>query len=638
MVEDELQRQRRANKSLTRELLSAYEELDLLHTLASIFATSADVDEMGTRLVDEAVKNLDAAAGFLIFTGEGMEEFEPVIQGADPDEVQAFVRVAAPQVLRGESVLLDHALAEGHDPRPLVMVPLRSRDGIFGALGLLRAPGADPFTAGENKALLVLATQAAGVILQKRNLDLTYLSDRLRKSNEGLEALLDISRELTATLDVNRVLAAMVNLPGKVVPYERASISLKEGSGWRIRAVSGMATADRSRPDIRRLESLHAWVGERGDPVRFELGTEEEGGEPAAVPALFVEALRGAGMVSFQSFTLADEEGVLGILALERSEAGGLPEGAEEVLAVLINQASVALRNAQLYSQVPLIGLIEPILEKRRRFQLLSRSQRFLWGAGVALLVAALFLVPVPLRISGSCRLVAEHLVSVSPSVAGRVMEVAVAEGETVRAGQVLARLDDRELRLKEGEAQARVQTARRRVRQLEAQGNPEAAALERTRVHRLEREEELAAAALAEAVLLAPRDGVVVTPRLGQLVGQRLEPGDIFCLLTALDSIEAEVAIAEVDAGYLEPGRVAEVKLDAYPQRTFVGRVVTVRPVTETRDGRQVVVARVRVDNEEQSLRPGMLGRARLRVRQTSLGRYLLRRPVRWVRSLFWF
>ena len=47
MPEDELKRLQETNQSLTRELLSAYEELNLLHTLASIFATSADVDEMG---------------------------------------------------------------------------------------------------------------------------------------------------------------------------------------------------------------------------------------------------------------------------------------------------------------------------------------------------------------------------------------------------------------------------------------------------------------------------------------------------------------------------------------------------------------------------------------------------------------
>jgi RND family efflux transporter MFP subunit len=632
MAEDELQQLRRTNQSLTRELLAVYEELDLLHTLASIFATSDDVDEMGRRLVDEAVENLGAAAGFLIFTGEGMEEFDPVLQGASAEEVQAFVQVAAPKVLQGEAVLLDHALAEGFEPRPLLVVPLRSRDGIFGALGLMRADGGQAFTAGEKKALSVLATQAGGVILQKRNLDLTYLSERLRKTNEGLQTLLDISRELTATLDVSRVLSAMVNLPGQVVPYDRASISLKEGNRWRLRAVSGMAEPERNRPEIRTLESLHVWVGERGEPVRFEMG---EGADE--VPELFREALGRAQMASFQALPLADEEGTLGILALERSEGGRLPEGTEDVLAVLANQATVALRNAQLYSQVPLIGVLERIVEKRRRFAGMSHTRRLVWLGGVAAVTAALILVPVPFHVRGSCRLVPARTLSVSSAVPGRVARVDVEEGEAVTKGQILARLDDRDLRLQQGEARARVLTAQRRVLQMEASQHPESAALERVRLERLRREEELAAAALGETNLEAPGDGVVLTPRVREFVGQRLESGDVFCILAALDPLEVEVAVPEVDAGSLVVGRPAQIKLDAYPHRTFPAEVVAIRPAAEEREGRQVVVARLRVENPDRGLRPGMMGKARVHVRQASLGRYLFRRPLRWLRSLLW-
>jgi len=190
MAEPDLdpERLKEANRSLTRELLSAYEELDLVHTLSTIFATSSNVDEMGERLVAEAVASLEASAGFLAFTGAGMEEFEPVIRDASEEEVQAFVGVAASRILAGKPTLLDRAEAEGFDARPLLTVPLKSRDGIFGALGLMRPPDGTPFSAGDEKALSVLATQAASVILQKRNLDLTYLTETQNRINEGLQS------------------------------------------------------------------------------------------------------------------------------------------------------------------------------------------------------------------------------------------------------------------------------------------------------------------------------------------------------------------------------------------------------------------------------------------------------------------
>jgi RND family efflux transporter MFP subunit len=639
MAEDELQRLEKANQSLTRELLAAYEELDLLHTLAAIFSTSSDVDEMGRRLVDEAVDSLAAGAGFLVFTGEGMEEFDPVLRGADADEVQAYVRVAAPRVLQGEPVLLDQALAEGYEPRPLLMVPLRSRDGIFGALGLLRLPGARAFTAGENQALSVLAAQAAGVILQKRNLDLTYLSERLQKTNEGLQALLEISRELTATLDVGRVLAAIVNLPGRVVPYERASISLKEGARWRLRAVSGSASVDRAQPGVKDLEALHGWLAERGEAVQLEVAPDgDEAAVEGPLPGAFQDALRRAGMASLQALPLKDEEGTLGILALERSQSGALPVGTQEVLTVLANQATVALRNAQLYSQVPLIGVLEPILAQRRRFGQMSWSRRLGWIGAVAALVAILVLVPVPVQVKGACLLVPAETFSVSSTVAGRVEQVEVAEGAAVLQGQVVARLADRELRLAMGEARARTEAAERRVRQLEASMAPGAASLERVRLERHRREQELAAAALRATILEAPRDGVILTPRVGEQVGRRLEVGETFCTLAVLDPLEAEVAVPESDAALVVEGRAVRMKLDAYPGRTFGGEVIAVRPAAEERGGKRVLVARVGIPNPDGDLRPGMQGRGRIQIERRSLGYSLVRRPARWFRSWFWF
>jgi RND family efflux transporter MFP subunit len=635
MDQEEITTLRSSNESLTRELLSAYEELELLHTLAEIFATSSDVNEMGERLVGEAVDNLGASGGFLAFTGEEMAEFEPVLRGITAEEVQAFVAVVAPRILQGEAVLLDVAVAEGFEPRPLLTVPLRSREGIFGALGLLREPGGTAFTAGEKKALSVLATQASAVILQKLNVDLTYLSERLRESNESLHALLEISRELTATLDVDRVLAAIVNLPGKVIAYDRASIALLEGTRWRLRTVSGTPQLDRTSPQMAELEDLLAWVGERGEELRIELDSAVESAETER----FRDQLRRWGTASVLALPLADEEGVLGVLAVERSQGPAPAERGRELLSVLANQATVALRNAQLYSQVPLIGVLEPILERRRRIAQSSPFRRLAWIGGVIAVTAFLFLVPiVPLRVGGSVRLVPAQTVSVSAGVAGRVAEVGVRDGEPVRRGQTLARLDDRDYLLQEGEARARVEAARRQVRQLEASQDPRSAHIERVRLDRYLQEEAMAAAAVQETMLRAPADGVVLTHRVQEKVGERLDAGDVFCVLAELDPLEAEVMVPESEMAYVSKGMLAEVKLAAYPKRTFPGLVTALRPTAEEREGHTVLVARVRLPNSRDELRPGMQGRGRIIAGKTTLGNFVLRRPLRWVRSWFWF
>jgi RND family efflux transporter MFP subunit len=227
--------------------------------------------------------------------------------------------------------------------------------------------------------------------------------------------------------------------------------------------------------------------------------------------------------------------------------------------------------------------------------------------------------------------------VHVSAAVAGRVAAVEVREGQEVQAGQVVARLDDRELRLRRGEAAAEAEAAARRGRQLEAAADPRAAAVERARRDRLEAELALAEAALGEAVLRSPEPGVVLTPRVHERSGERLESGQVFCSLAALDPLEAEIAVPESDLPFVAAGLPAEVKLNAFPDRTFLGAVSAVRPSAEERDGRTVVVARVRLPNPDGALKPGMRGRGRIRAGSISLGHFLVRRPARWVRTWIW-
>lgn len=634
---DDRARLARANESLTRELLDAYEEIDLLHTLNGIFATSADIDEMGGRLLEEAAAALRAEAAFLVYTGEGMEEIEPALRGIEADEVQAFVSVAGARLLAGEPALLDRAEAAGYAPRPLMCVPLRSPDGIFGALGLLRTPAAAPFSAGDLKAAEILAGQASAVIVRKRNLDLAYLSARLRQSNDALQALLEIGRELSRTLDLDRVLAAVVNLSSRVAAYDRAAVALKEGTRWRLRAVSGQDRIDRARPELAELERLLARLGERESDLLVEAGPD---GVPQAEPPDLQRHLAAyfeqSGTRALHAIRLADEDGLLGILSFERTALPGLSERERELVAGLANQSTVALRNAQLYRQVPLLTLLEPMLARQRWLRKLPWTRRAA-GAAAVVILGALAFVPFPLRIGGNAILAPARTVTVSTLVPGRLASVEVREGEQVGAGQPLAHLDDREYRLKREEAKARLAGAERLISQAEAAGDPRRAAVERGRLELLRAEVAAVDAAIAESVLRAPEAGVILTPRLRERQGERLEAGATFCTIAALDVLEAEIGVPESDASYVRRGMPAEVRLYRDPATTLRGEIRTLNPAAEERDGGIVVVARVSLPNVDRKLLPGMGGRARIVAGREPLGYCLLRRPARWVRSWIW-
>jgi RND family efflux transporter MFP subunit len=219
----------------------------------------------------------------------------------------------------------------------------------------------------------------------------------------------------------------------------------------------------------------------------------------------------------------------------------------------------------------------------------------------------------------------------VAPQVPGRLVEVLVNEGEEVRAGQVLARLDDQDARAALEEARARAASTRarleaarattikaerdlRRAEQLEAVGAIAAVELSDARTTQLAAEAEtraagaeLAAAGAAIAVaelqiehaeIRAPFDGTVVRKIADE--GAVLAPAAISEIdvggvveMVDLDALEVEAEVGEEELARIRDGQPALIFLDAYPDAVHRGEVVAVRPSIDRAKATAVIKVR---------------------------------------------
>src|SRR5205085_11648805 len=80
------------------------------------------------------------------------------------------------------------------------------------------------------------------------------------RKGEILETLVKVSKEITSTLHLERVLQAVVDGPQEVIPYERATLSLDQHGKMQMKAVSGETRVDNTDPNIRRLDGIVQWV------------------------------------------------------------------------------------------------------------------------------------------------------------------------------------------------------------------------------------------------------------------------------------------------------------------------------------------------------------------------------------------
>jgi multidrug efflux system membrane fusion protein len=204
--------------------------------------------------------------------------------------------------------------------------------------------------------------------------------------------------------------------------------------------------------------------------------------------------------------------------------------------------------------------------------------------------------------------LAAVHQVNVTSDVSGRITDIMFTAGATVKAGSPLVQLFDGPDQgdLASFKAQATVaQLSLDRAKQLASrQFGPQAtvdtaqAAYDQASAGIAKTE-----AIISQKLVRAPFDGELGVRHVE--VGQFLTAGTQIVSLTDLSTLYANFTITEKDSAQLKVGQIVRIAVDAYPGRTFEGKITTIEPqiATDTRNIRvQATIA-----NPDRILKPGM-------------------------------
>jgi membrane fusion protein, multidrug efflux system len=231
--------------------------------------------------------------------------------------------------------------------------------------------------------------------------------------------------------------------------------------------------------------------------------------------------------------------------------------------------------------------------------------------AEVPVATAAVEIGEAAARHSGTAHLEADLQAAVAARASGQVVEVLVEEGDRVRAGQVLARLDGERLRLAMERVSAELdkqrQTYRRNValheRGLVSQGAHENLRYE---LEALDAAFQLARLELGYTEIRAPIDGVVSERRVR--AGNHVSDGDVLFRITNLDTLQAHISVPQRELYRFSAGQAARLRMDAWPGEAFAATVTRISPTADAGSGTfRVTLA---VPSHEGRLRPGMFAR----------------------------
>jgi membrane fusion protein (multidrug efflux system) len=210
--------------------------------------------------------------------------------------------------------------------------------------------------------------------------------------------------------------------------------------------------------------------------------------------------------------------------------------------------------------------------------------------------------------------LLSNERVTIRPEVAGRIVALDLVEGGSVRQGQVLVELDASVERAALADAEARRMLALNnleRARELRRSNVGTQRALDEAEAsfRIAEAAVELARAQLAKRTIKAPFDAKASLRDIS--VGEFVTAGTALFTLEQIDPIKVDFRIPELVLPAVGVGNEIRITIDAFPGRSFAGRVTAIDPLVDER-GRSLLV-RASIANPEEALRPGLFARVSL-------------------------
>lgn len=262
---------------------------------------------------------------------------------------------------------------------------------------------------------------------------------------------------------------------------------------------------------------------------------------------------------------------------------------------------------------------------------------RKLVAAGVAAVIAFVAFAVGPYRIVADGKVAGAEQRSIVAPFDGYISAAPVQAGDSVRKGQLLVALDDRDLLLERlrwlTERQQRLYeydkalSAHERADALRHKSELDEA---EAQIHLVDEE-------LARARMTAPFDGLILSGDLSQSIGAAVRRGDVLFKMAPLTGYRVKLMVDESQIADVRPGEAGTLVVAALPDDEFPFTVKRITPVATAHDGRNLFAVDGRLTRISNRLRPGMDGVGKIDAGRRHLAWIWFRSVIHWLRIATW-
>jgi len=217
---------------------------------------------------------------------------------------------------------------------------------------------------------------------------------------------------------------------------------------------------------------------------------------------------------------------------------------------------------------------------------------------------------------------------TVKAKVSGDVRQITVREGETVQAGQLLARIDTADLEARLAERIGALESAKAQLALADKTRSTNLALLKQNFISQNAFDNSESSYAVSQGTVKsaeaqvqlarnALRDAIATSPLTGVVAKRHVQPGEKVAfdspLVTVVDlrDLELQAAVPAADVPELAIGKSVELAIDGFGERRFAGHVERINPATEP--GTRAILVYVGIPNADGTLRGGMFATGRI-------------------------
>ena len=452
-------------------------------------------------------------------------------------------------------------------------------------------------------------------------------SDRISTVIELLATSLHHDRFQAASTAVATELAGALGC-------ERVAIGFLRGKHVRVRALSHSASFGKRAKLTRAIEAAMDEAVEQQAVIVYPPSE----GAPERLSRAHDELHRNQNTGPICTVPLAEGRRLLGALTLERPVGEHFDD---EVVQLCEHVAT----------------LLGPVLEVKRkddRWLLQKAVDSFRLHVGrligprhiafklavlaVAAVITYLSLATGDYRVTADARLEGSVQRVVAAPIAGYLAEANVRAGDIVKRDEVMALLDERDLRLERLKWVSQRSKQQRERQEALAKHERAQERILRTQIEQADAQIELLDEQLDRVRITAPFDGFVVAGDLSQALGSPVERGDVLFEVAPLHSYRVILRVDEREIGALSLGQRGHLALNGMPDELLPIEVEKITPISTAAEGNNFFEVEARLVGEiSGKLRPGMEGVGKIAIDERKLIWIWTHKIVHWIRMFVW-